>query len=65
MKLILTFYKATGKFYMCEDWLTDSKFLDQEDIDEISKKFKWDGYITIHSVEEDYEQPIRLIDLRI
>lgn len=60
MKLLITRYKAGGKFYDCED-------TDLTDVYDIEEKYKnWNGYITVHSVEKDgFEQPIRLIKCKL
>lgn len=66
MRLLITRYKSTGKYY---DELSiiapESTYLDNtalKIVRETEPIKKWDGYITIHEVQADgFELPIRLL----
>lgn len=62
MKLLITKYKSTGKWYTNEtiEITREESFDVRQTI--ISKYKDYDGYITVFEIEEDgFEQPIRLV----
>lgn len=62
MKLLITKYKSTGKWYINETiQITKEESFDVRQT-VINKYRGYDGYITIFEIHEDgFEQPIRLV----
>lgn len=59
----LTLYKDSGKYYSDDTIYTiEAGYVDVRSLVIEEYKNKWDGYITVHELQEDgHLQPIRLI----